>query len=189
MKLHPWTAWLIFISSYSPLALIICIRDLKEGANLLGDFHFGLQHPQAVYWILAVALLSVAVLLLTMRSIEGGDPVKVTRVQNQSGELVNYAIPYMITFFEFDLGDGRSVAAFAAFMLLMLLLTMRTHNIFINPVLSLFRYGLYEVEYEENGKAKQATFLAKKEFWREDTCRVRRLSRFLFVVTEVNPTV
>jgi hypothetical protein len=182
MKTRIWAAVLIFISSYSPLAIIIFIKDFRTDS-------FTLVHPYASLGILLLAFTSVGLLYLSMLSIRQGDPVKVVRVSNQSGELVNYAIPYMITFFEFDLGDIRSVAAFGVFMLLMFWLTVRTQNIFINPILSLRGYGLYDVEYEENGKEKQATFLAKDEFWRGDTCLIRGVSRFLFVVTRVNPTV
>lgn len=95
----------------------------------------------------------------------------------------------MISFFGFDLGDLRASSAFGIFMILMFILTIRTQNIFINPLLALIGYGLYDVEYMAENQCRHATFLSKHEFFNGDSCLVRDVSRFLYVVTKVNPEV
>lgn len=186
MKPRIGTSLLIFISSYSPLALILLIRDLRP---VDAWYRAWPAHPVTAFLLIGVAVASVWLLLVAMRAIRHGSAVVIASVSNQSGELVNYSIPYMISFFGFGLGDLKEVAAFAVFLALMFVLTVRTQNIFINPILALRGYGLYDVEYGEGGESRQATFLSKLELKREQAYRVRRINRFLYVVTEEDPTV
>lgn len=86
MKLRLWAAAVIFVSSYSPLGIILCIKDFAPD-------QLKLRHPIPSGIILLVALLSVVILLMAMKNIRHGNLVKIERVSNQSGELVNYTIP------------------------------------------------------------------------------------------------
>ena len=127
LELRRGTSILFFVSSYSPLALIILLMDINP------DFAFKspgswLLHPTASVGALIIGVMSVFILLITVKQIGGGDNIKIIRVANQSGELVNYSIPYMISFFGFDLGNLSSVAAFLFFLVLMYVLTGRTTN-------------------------------------------------------------
>lgn len=180
MKLRLWAALAIFISSYSPLAVILLIKDLDEKT-------FIPQHPWVAGSLLAVALISVPVVLIAASSVKHGNSVTVVRVSNQSGELVNYSIPYMISFFEFSLGEWKALISFGLFLALMFVLTVRTQNIFINPILALVGYGLYDVEFTSAGVTQQATFLARRSLFAGDIARVRQLSRFLYLVTSPRP--
>lgn len=182
LKLRLWAAVVIFVSSYSPLGIILFIKDFAPAS-------FKLRHPISSSIILSVAVLSAFILLLTMRNIRHGDLIKIERISNQSGQLVNYTIPYMISFFGFDIGDLRASLSFFVFMALMFILTIRTQNIFINPLLALLGYGLYDVEYRKGDQTWHATFLSKNDFFKGDYCLVRDVSRFLYVVTRVNPEV
>ena len=185
MGIRFWTLPLIFISSYSPLALIVYVHDLPEA----GPFYRP-EHPFTAFTFLGIAALSVVALWGTMRSFRsGGAPITVQKVSNKSGELVNYAVPYMITFFTFDAGDWRSLVAFGLFMALMFALTVRTHNILLNPVLSLLGYNLYDVEYLDGKSPKQSAFLSEHPLAPGDVCLVEKASLFLRIVTCVNPSV
>jgi hypothetical protein len=71
------------------------------------------------------------------------------------------------------------------FMALLFFLTVKTQSIFINPVLAMRGYGLFAVEFEESGKAKSGVFLAKDVVKAGASCRVERLSQFLYLVTTI----
>lgn len=176
MKLRLWAAIAIFISSYSPLAVILLIKDLDERTLVP-------QHPLVAGVLLTVAAVSIPVVFAAVRGVKHGDSVQVLRVANQSGELVNYSIPYMISFFEFDLGEWKALVSFGLFLSLMFVLTIRTQNIFINPVLALVGYGLYDIEFVNTGVTQQATFLSRDALFSSQRVKVRRLSRFLYLVT------
>jgi len=177
MKTRLFASITIFVSSYSPLAVILLIKDFNL-ANRWFD------HPRTCLVVLIVAIGSLVVLLVVLKLLmNGGFPVTVKRISNRSNELVNYTIPYMISFFAFNLGSWQDLASFGWFMALMCFLTIRTQSLFINPVLALMRFGLYNVEYDENGVGKEGIFLSRRELSTGDQCQIKRVSYFLYLVT------
>jgi hypothetical protein len=169
-----WISVVIFLSSYSPLAAVLFLRDL--------DCDFRVVHPAAAWTLLTVGLLSVALLFIVMRGLNQGFNVTVTKVNLRSSDLVNYTIPYMVSFFGFNLSDTKDLVVFGLFLILMCYLTIRTQNVFINPILALRGYGLYEVEYEERHKVKQSIFLSKIELDVGGRIEIQKLTRFLSLV-------
>ena len=117
-------------------------------------------------------------------------PVTIDSVSIRSGELINYSIPYMISFFVMDLGSANLLLSFGFFMIIMYILTLKTHNIFINPILAIMGYNLYDVHYTRNGKEYEHFFLVKGERLKvNERCRIAEISEQLYLVTERNPEV
>lgn len=184
MRLRFISSLLIFLSAYSPLAVIFLIQDFDLEKNEL-------MHPGIVWPILGISVISCILIWSAVHFLKvSSPPVIVKSVSNQSGELINYSIPYMISFFVMDLGDLKLLLSFAFFMLIMYMLTMKTHNIFINPILAVMGYNIYEVRYERNGIECEDFFLIKGDRLRKnEQCRIIEVSEQLFVVTERNPEV
>jgi hypothetical protein len=176
MRAKPVVSVVFFLSSYAPLAPIIIFKDYDLGAGRL-------KHPTGVWIVSALALLSIVVLFLAMRSVSHGIDVRVQSVSHKSGELVNYTIPYMISFFAFDLGNWNDIFAFVFFLSLMYVLTLRTQNIFINPLLALWGWSLYDVTFLDVRTERQGTFLARVELHSADIAVVQRVARFFYIVT------
>jgi hypothetical protein len=176
MKPRFWLSVAIFVSAYAPLALLFAIRDFDSQKKWFG-------HPPFVWASLGTALVSVILLFFTMRSVRGQFAVKINKVSLRSNDLLNYSIPYLISFFSVDFGKPQDLGALALFMSLLFFLSLKTQSIFINPVLALRGWGLYEVEFEESGNLKNGVFLAKIEL--QPTCRFKmdRISQFLYVAT------
>jgi hypothetical protein len=184
MKLRILSSIFIFISAYFPLTIIFAIQDIN-----LDTYQFA--HPLTVWSLLGLSLISCIIVGASVGLLKvSTPPVKVTSVSNRSGELVNYSIPYMISFFVMDLGKTKLLLSFGFFMFIMYWLTLKTHNIFINPVLALLGYNLYDVKYEKNGREYEDFFLIKGERLAiGEQCRIIELSEKLFLVTERNPEV
>ena len=178
MKLRFLSSLLMFISSYFPLALIFIIKDLE-------DTTFLPKHPTTAAIVAAVALLACVVVLVAANKIESGVPVKVTKVANKSGDMFTYTIPYMISFYNFNLGDWKTLLSLFVFMSLMFALAYRTQNVFINPILALAGYGLYDCQFKDGDREVQGLLISKHEFQLGDTCIVERLSGFLYFVSNV----
>lgn len=180
MKLRFWPSLLIFISSYSPLALIVVIKDLNDVTMIP-------NHLMASIVILVVALLSCFVVRVAAQKITGGVGVKITKASNKSGDLFAYTIPYMISFYNFNLGDWKTLLCMSIFLILMFSLSYKTQNVFVNPILALAGYGLYDCQFKDGPREIQGLLLSKLEFQMGDTCRVERLSNFLYFVSFVQP--
>ena len=184
MKLRFVSSLLIFMSAYSPLSIIFLIQDFDFAKKEV-------MHPEIVWPILGLSVLSCVLLWMAVRYLKGSSPpITVKSVSNRSGELINYSIPYMISFFVMDLGNLKLLLSFGFFMFIMYWLTMKTHNIFINPVLAVMGYNIYDVHYERNGNECEDFFLVKGPRLRKnERCRIVEISEQLYVVTERNPEV
>ncbi|MCW0217029.1 MAG: hypothetical protein OJI67_01790, partial [Prosthecobacter sp.] len=87
------------MSAYSPLAVILMIQDMDIKTWKLG-------HPYVVFSLIGVAVLSCFILWAAVSFVKTSSPtVLVKKVSNRSGELVNYSIPYLVSFFVMDLGN------------------------------------------------------------------------------------
>lgn len=178
MKLRFTPSLLMFISSYFPLALIFIIKDLDDAT-------YRPSHPVTAAIIVVVTSLACAVVLLAANKIKSGLPVKVTKVSNKSGDMFTYTIPYMISFYNFNLGDWKTLLSLFVFMALMFALAYRTKNVFINPVMALAGYGLYDCQFKDGKRDMQGLLISKHEFQLGDTCIIERLSNHLYFVSSV----
>ena len=184
MKLKILPSILIFLSAYSPLAIIFLIQDFDWKSKTI-------LHPEIMYPILGVAFISVIFIWIAVKLIKvSTPPVKVVSVSNKSDALINYSIPYMISFFVIDLSKTKLFVSFIFFMFIIYVLTLKTHNIFINPILAVIGYNIYDVKYQKDNRELQSFFLIKGgRLKKDESCRIVELSENLFLVTERNPKV
>lgn len=184
MKLRFLSSILIFVSAYSPLSIIFLIQDLDLPTVRL-------KHPYIVWSMVAISILSCLIVWAAVRLLKtSSPPIKVIKVSNRSGELINYSIPYLVTFFVMNLDDTKMLMSFGFFMLIMYWMTLKTHNIFVNPVLACLGYNLYDVTYQRNGHEREDFFLVKAPRLKADErCRIAELSEQLFIVTDRNPDI
>jgi len=179
MKPKIFTAILLFISAYSPLFIILAVKDFDFDKTL------SFSHPVAVAIILSLTAASIILLFLSVAKIQRGNmPVTVKSIKNRSADLINYTIPYILSFFGFDLSKWGDIISLSIFLLIMILLTIKSKSVFLNPILALSGYGLYDLEYKFNNQEYSTTILCKEELRPGDTCFVRSLTRFLYFVTE-----
>ncbi len=176
MKARLWASLLIFISAYSPLLVILCIRDL--------DFTgWHLAHPKTVYWLFGIAVFSVILTWIVLRSLKGGTPIRVKSATSRATDLMSYALPYIASFVAFDLGSGKDMASLGFFLSIMFILAVRTNCIFINPVMACFGYLLFDVEYDDHGVTKTSDMLIKGYPKKDENFQVERLATNLLLVT------
>ena len=179
MKPRILTAILLFISAYSPLILILAVKDFDF------DCCYNFHHPFTIWTLLFVSAISIFLLFYSIGSIKKGNmPVKIVEVQNRSVDLINYTIPYIVSFFGFDLAKTDDVVSLSIFMLLMLILTIKSKSVFLNPILLIAGYNLYDLKYEFNQKTESRIVLSKYETKRGEQYYIRSLTRFLYLIKE-----
>lgn len=172
-----------FISAYSPLLIIWLIFnfDFKES--------YYMKKPFLTLGITILFIISWFVLYCGVKGLKkgNGQRIKVKNVSKTSGELMNYSIPYIIPF-AFSLEDVRRLLAFGVFMIVMFVLTIKTHNILINPILTIFGgYNLYIIEYELNKKEYKYFFLCREIPKINGFYRMEKISFFLNFI--IKPTI
>jgi hypothetical protein len=138
---------MLFISSYFPLALIFGIFLLdKEQPWTIGE------HPWALISLL-IGLTGLLCLYLYFHWIAPRRPVfheRIATLERRDGDVMSYIASYLIPFVAFPLGGWQQVAAILVFLAVLMVIYVNSNMIYINPMLNLFGYHLYEVTLEQN---------------------------------------
>jgi len=179
LKPKIFTAIMLFISAYSPLFIILAVKDYDfEGTHWF-------RHSGPIYILLSITLLSIILLFVTINTLKRGNMVvEVVTIKNRSVDLINYTIPYMLSFFGINLSLPEDVISITIFLGIMLLLTITSKSVFLNPILAFSNYGLYDLEYKFDNKICSTIVISKHEMRPGDRLYLRSLSRFLYIVTE-----
>lgn len=127
--------FLLFLSSYFPLFLIFCFLHL--GKNLWVALSF-----------LCLGLLGLFGLLSFfnfMREKVQPENIKLITVKSREDESMGYIVSYIIPFLSISTSQWQQQMALAIFFLMIAILYVNSNMIHINPMLSLFKYRIYEI--------------------------------------------
>jgi hypothetical protein len=174
-------AGLLFLSSYAPLGIILAVLDFDRHARTFA-------HPEAALLVLALTLVATALPFAILRRRSGGELYTVGPVNNRSVNLVTYALPYLVTFVSLRLDDYPSLIAFGLFMVLFCVLAIKTQVLWLNPLLALGGFSLYETTLRnEGGESFTAFVLSAMPLKPGQHCRADCLTNNQVYVTDPNP--
>lgn len=189
----------IFISGYTPLFLIMIIKDfvrvdwqvyqLTSNIVVFSQIYYPVgivfNNTKVVLGLLIVAAISLLMLWYVLKNITSNPfDITITKAKSRSSEVVNYTIPYMISFVAFDLSKGQDLLSLIIFMGILCLLSVRSQSIFINPILAALGYGLYDCAYTENGKEKECVMLSPKDLTVEDVVKYKKLNNYMGIINK-----
>lgn len=134
-----FTRALLFLSSYSPLLLIVAVQQM--------DKRWWWSALPAAIGI--VSCLWVGVFLAWARN-TAPQPVAVRSVQRQDVEVMAYLFTYVIPFLSVNFDDLRATVGLTIFFIVLMVLYVHANMIHINPILALIGFHLWEIE-DSNG--------------------------------------
>ena len=179
MKPKLFTSILLFISAYSPLFAIFAVKDFDF------DNTYSFRHPFPIGVLLIITVISIAMLFAIMHRFHAGDViVEIIGVKNRSVDIINYTIPYMISFFGVDLSKPSDVIAVTVFLAILLILTVSSKAVFINPILAIAGYQFYDINYRFDGKEHSTVVISKLEPHRGHRYSLLSLTKYLYFITE-----
>lgn len=110
-----------------------------------------------------ISLMCLAVTLWTLGQIQGQQRIRVSEAKHIPADLINYIIPYVLSFMGLDYGDYPKLLGFAVFFLWIFWITDRSGQIIMNPILVAFGWRLYEIKfcYLQSGDAFTGRVLSK----------------------------
>jgi hypothetical protein len=125
---------LLFLSSYIPLFLIFLIFTYENNWYLFGILVF-------------IILETLAFLYAIQRIISKIQKtyVEVKGINQKNGEFINYMFTYILPFLFGDVSDLRYILAFIILFILTGYIYMKSDMLYMNPVLFLAGYNLYEI--------------------------------------------
>ena len=176
LRLRPWASLLLFFSAYSPLLIILIVKDYDP-------LHLAWlpRNPWLSGILLVVAVFSSIAILRSVKEINGGLPVTVTKASNKSGDMFGYTIPYMLSFLRVDLGDWQTIISLMIFLSILFVMAYRTQTVFVNPILALAGYMLIDCTFKRGEKEIQAMVVTRTPMTIGASYRVERLSHYLYI--------
>lgn len=190
-KLLPSIA--IFISGYTPLFLIMVIKDISQVNWYKFEFERELFIP---YWVefgntgivillLLLSVFSLALLTFVLKNVTRNSfDINIKKAKSRSSEVVNYTIPYMISFVAFDLSKWQDILSLFLFLSVLCLLSIRSQSVFINPILAMLGYGLYDCKYNESGNEKECVMLSKHDLLAGESERYEKLNNYMGIISK-----
>lgn len=175
LRLRPLVSFVLFLSAYSPLMVILAIKDMNPGLTYL------FNSPTASGILIFMAIGSSAITLMTVRSVEDGLPVIVTKAANKSGDMFGYTVPYMLSFMRVELGDWQTLLSLALFLAVLFVMAYRTQTVFINPVLAIAGYMLIDCTFKRDDKEIQAMVVTREPICVGNSIKLDQLSHYLYI--------
>lgn len=131
---------ILFVSSYSPLLVAI---------GLLDSFNCALV-AYACYVAAGVSLLVLGLAFRSWRRLATSQ-ITVVRARHRDGDAIAYVLTYLVPFASVGLDTWQERAALIGFFALIGVLYVQANLFYVNPILALFGFRLYEVE-ADNGR-------------------------------------
>jgi hypothetical protein len=149
-------AFVLFLGSYFPLSVILLLQDVKakywklpicRPNNWVARCQLpSLENPWRSVTLFTVCATCLVALLLILKHVHNKHELKVVAYKDVPNDLINYVFPYVVAFMVLDLGDSGKYYGFWAFLAWMFVITYRSGQILMNPLLIVFGWQLYEVD-------------------------------------------
>lgn len=163
-------ALLVFLGSYFPLALILAFQDISHSSwssGICTDWSScelpTFEHPFLSLSILVVTALCLGLTFGILANIRYKYPVRVVEAKPIPSEIISYSFPYIVAFMGVDYESLGKVAGLALFFTWLFLITFKSGQIILNPMLLIFGWNLYEAKVLVNGHARTARVLSKSK--------------------------
>ena len=151
---------ILFLCSYFPLVAIYCIL-------LVGTWPLW-----AVLLLLSAGLASLLLTALIFHQLRRANVAyrrKAVSVTRRNGDVMAYVASYIIPFVSFSLTNVQQALALGVFFVVLFVIYVHSNMIYVNPMLNLGGYHLYEVEIEGNDGPRM--YIARGRLVRGDEIR------------------
>ncbi|SHM44885.1 hypothetical protein SAMN05518668_109176 [Sphingobium sp. YR657] len=162
MQFRFLTALIVFIGSYLPLGLILLAQNFDFAATGKqfcwpvneAECTVPIKSPIFSVGLFILTLLCFGVTLIALRAIRPSIDVEVTEAEYVPTDLMNYTLPYVVSFMSIDYQETGKFIGFLVFLAWMFWITHRAGQIILNPVLIAMGWRLYTISYRFAGSQK-----------------------------------
>ncbi|MBB3973730.1 hypothetical protein [Hansschlegelia beijingensis] len=172
MPVRLWAAIVVFIGSYLPLGLILLVQDVDltsrnflccvEQGGFLPSCLAPLKHPVVALGFVAVSAICFALTagFLSKCRTKAKTSIVIREAVYKPNDMISYVFPYLVTFMTVTFDDIPRILGFTIFMVWLFVITYKAGRIFVNPLLIVFDWRLYEVTYSFAGDEQRFSSLA-----------------------------
>jgi hypothetical protein len=147
---RPWARVFLFLSSYSPLFLIFGILNGWD------------SWISAIFY--AIAAVSVVALYAYWLTLDATPySFKVKSVSSRDSDVMAYIVSYLVPFLTVSFTDVAGAVSFVVFIVVIGIIYVSSNMVYINPILNLRGYHLFEVESEGDDE-KVSALISKHRY-------------------------
>jgi hypothetical protein len=130
---------LLFLSAYVPLIILFSVRFVNNYR----------------YFTISGVIISIILTIILLRVVKATrqlpiESIVLSNVNYKSSDLLAYMFSYVFSFLEFDLGSYIDLIIILFIFVILAVIYINSNMIYINPMLSVFGYKIYEIISEEN---------------------------------------
>lgn len=159
MQFRLLTALVVFIGSYLPLSLILLAQNFDFGAlgrqlcwyDGTSNCALPFQSPAFSIGLFVLTLFCFGVTILALVLVRPSLDVEITDAEYVPTDLMNYTLPYVVSFMSIDYQETGKFIGFLVFLIWMFWITYRAGQIILNPVLIALGWRLYSISYRYSG--------------------------------------
>lgn len=196
-NLHGMAQFVLFVSSYLPLFILIIVRQVSEnseylhwtGISLIGIklfiFKFGLS--SILFLTSVIGLFGYWKTLGNIEEVaKNGNPITVKDVKNKNSEAIGYIATYIIPFLFQSFNGWFECLSVLFLMTIIYRIYINSSLLLINPLLS-FKFAIYEIEYTENKKNKNGLIISRNKYLQDDAdIKIYEIGHKLYFATNNN---
>jgi hypothetical protein len=171
MQIYLIPALLLFLGSYFPLSLILLLQDITPDSwnlplcysiNVFTECQLPqLANPGRVGTFFVICFLSLIFFLWCLKHFQGLHDIQIEESRTIPNDLINYVFPYVVSFMGLEVGATGKFYGFIVFLVLMFLITYRSGQILMNPLLLVAGWQLYEIRGDIEGHKRNLCALSK----------------------------
>ena len=152
-----FVAIVVFFGSYLPLSFILLAQDFRYDllarkfcwpfCSFCTDCVIPFRNP---HFSLIVLVLCMACFLITLAVLTTTQPkieICVSKAKHIPAELIGYSLPYVVSFMNLEYQDSGKFIGLIIFLAWMFIIHYRSGQIILNPLLIVFGWRLYEIQY------------------------------------------
>lgn len=170
MQFRVLSAFIIFIGSYLPLALILAVQDIPmswwsksfcDFSDIENCLFNPFNSPYLSIIFIVVTVISVVVSNLSLKKISFPFDAQVESSKTIPNDIINYVFPYVVSFMGISYEAPEKLLGFAVFLFWMFAITYKSGQIIMNPLLLMFGWRLYEAKININGQSRDVRILKR----------------------------
>lgn len=155
MRLRLFASLVVFVGSYLPLSLILLAQNFDYaamGTPLCWELwehgcHLPLRDPGPSLTVFIVCVACFLATLVTLAIVRPKHEIDITGATHVPSDLMNYTLPYIVSFMSLDYEEPGQFVGFLIFLGWVFLITHRSGQVLLNPVLIVFGWRLYDITY------------------------------------------
>lgn len=181
----------VFCGSYFPLSLILLAQDFRYdlvGAPLCwpvgaSNCTLPLRNGTLSLSVFFTCLVCLLLSLGGLAAVKAKLPVNILEAKYIPAELMAYTLPYVVSFMSLEYKDTGKFVGLLIFLGWMFLITHRSGQLVLNPLLIVFGWRLYEVSYShpQDSVVRTSWVLSKANLQPNTRCNIATIQDVMII--------